>query len=164
MKPAIRTDLPPSNRPTSEFEQHHQIDAPEVTRRSFRTAWRLRTRLDQLLADGLIDRADWQAASEFRDCWERCHGTGLGPVELEFRSRVNGADRWLGNRLDTARQLREIAEGIGRRSTWLIEACAVFDMPWVRLAKQIGVSDKTARIWVSEAIARLQAFVATKRS
>lgn len=161
---AILANSPPSSRPTAEYEKHHAIEAPAVTGRSFRTAWRLRTRLDQLLVDGLIDRADWQAASEFRDCWEKCHGVGFGPVELEFRSRVvTGTDR-IGNRLDAARQLREITQGIGRRATWLVTECAVYDRTWCQMAKQIGVSDKTARIWASEAISRLQAFLATKRS
>ena len=49
-------------RPTPEFRAHHDVEDPRVDEVSFRQAWRVHARLDQLLADKRINRDVWQAA------------------------------------------------------------------------------------------------------
>jgi hypothetical protein len=50
---------------------HHDVEAPRVDDRHFRPAWRVLTRLDALLADKAITAAEWHAAADYRELWDR---------------------------------------------------------------------------------------------
>jgi hypothetical protein len=62
-----RARRPPSNRPTPEFERRHAVEAPQVDATQFRPGWRVRSRFDTLLRDGLISPAEYDAG----DVWSR---------------------------------------------------------------------------------------------
>jgi hypothetical protein len=51
-----------SNAPNPFFRQHHEVEAPEVSARAFRPAWRVRTKLDRLALDGAITGFEWRIA------------------------------------------------------------------------------------------------------
>jgi hypothetical protein len=63
-RPAPRMPPPPvlhqapSNAPTAELRRRDDIEAPQVDGLAFRPGWRIQSRLDGLLADGLIRPAD----------------------------------------------------------------------------------------------------------
>ena len=59
------------NAPSAARLRHAEaIDAPRIDALAFRQGWRVVTRLDGLLAAGLIAPGVWQAAAEYRAAWE----------------------------------------------------------------------------------------------
>ncbi|HYM25288.1 MAG TPA: hypothetical protein VEU08_18855, partial [Vicinamibacterales bacterium] len=64
--------------PSLAYRQHHDVEAPRVDTRAFRQGWRVVTRLDGLLAAGLIAPGVWQAGAEYRAAWEALRRTSTG--------------------------------------------------------------------------------------
>ena len=119
-----------SNAPSADrLQQAETIDPPRVDRSSFRQGWRVRTRLDGLLADRSIGPGVWQAAVEYRDAWARVSGD---------RSSALGAGRISGGRdahdrqiavVDTLAELAVVERRIEpARVEPLCFACAVNDL------------------------------------
>jgi hypothetical protein len=63
--------------PSALYRQHHDVEAPRVDERHFRPAWRVLTRLDGLLADNAITAAEWHAAADYRELWDRVSRAAL---------------------------------------------------------------------------------------
>jgi len=145
-----------SNAPLPELRHHHDVDAPQVDAHAFRQGWRIRTRLDALLADRRITPAEWQAAVEYRDL----AATARGIRTLGLLGRLHTAsDREAGviARLDAETRVRASERRIGRLATALIVACVVEDLSWREIARRIGRTHETARNWTTLAVRALGA-------
>lgn len=144
-----------SNAPSVDrVRQADAIEPPRIDDRAFRQGWRVRTRLDTLLASGRIDAAVWQCAVEYRDAWERIltsRGGGAG-------SRVSGAAdphrRFLAM-LRTISRLRAIEATLGRRVATLCYVCVVEDRSWAGSAAIWRINPETARDWTVGALRAL---------
>lgn len=144
-----------SNAPSAARSRHaEEIEPPRVDDRAFRQGWRVRTRLDTLLASGRIDAAVWQCAVEYRDAWERIlasQGGGVG-------SRVSGATdphrRFLATIATTSR-LRAIETMLGRRMATLCYASVVEDRSWASIGAIWRINPETARDWTVGAVRAL---------
>ena len=124
--------------PSDDYRRHHDVTAPRIDRSSFRQGWRVRTRLDGLLADRSIGPGVWQAAVEYRDAWARVSGD---------RSSALGAGRISGGRdahdrqiavVDTLAELAVVERRIGRLASALCFACAVNDLSWPEIGRRCG--------------------------
>ena len=153
-------------RPTPEFRRHHDVEDPRVDERSARRAWIVRTRLDQLLADGMISRGQWQAAVEYRDAWARVYAQGGGsePGGMRVSGAANDGHQRMLDRLDTLTRLRITEQRLGGLATWLVYRCVVEDMTWREMGKRAGNRDhKTMRRWTADALRLLAPAWAKRR-
>jgi hypothetical protein len=142
-------------RPTPEFLRQHDVEAPRVDERSFRQGWIVRTRLDQLLVDDRITRAEWQAASEYRATWAIARelvGVEPGMIRVEGSSSADDATI---ARLDAVTKLRIVEAAIGSLAARLLLACLVHDLAWARTARFLGNHPETVRDWTVLAIRAL---------
>jgi hypothetical protein len=142
------------NRPTAARTQHAEgIDAPRVDATAFRQGWRVRTRLDALLADGLIQPGERQAAVEYRAAWERVITVAaVGNARLVRSSGGGGPHVRLMAIAGTIERLRVIEAAIGVMADRLCFACAVEDQPWSSMARHHGRDPKTIRVWTAAAL------------
>jgi hypothetical protein len=132
-------------RPTPEFTAHHDVEEPRVDERAFRQGWIVRTRLDQLLADDRITRAEWQAASEYRATWAIARElVGVEPGMIRVAGS-SSADAAMIARVDAVTKLRIIEAAIGGLYARLLLACLVHDLAWARTARFIGKHPETVR-------------------
>jgi hypothetical protein len=146
-----------SNAPNPFFRQHHEVEAPEVSARAFRPAWRVRTRLDRLALEGLITGFEWRVATWLRSCYERGYGSDLqSPMT---RLGMAGQSNWRGGREDPAQRraaareyLHHIEKTLGATVYSIVVAVVVDDLPWRELAKRCGCHSKTAKSWGVEAV------------
>lgn len=144
--------------PTAHFRQHHDVEPPRIDASTFRPAWRVRTRLDRLLADGAITPAEWHCAVYLRSMLEL---TASGPrtVRTQFlpsgRSNLEIHSRALGH-------CRQAAQAVGAICYGFLLACLVEDLSWAGLGRRLGVDPRTARSWVIAAIKLL--IVAQKKA
>jgi hypothetical protein len=146
-----------SNTPSRAYRRHHAVEAPRVDARAFRQGWRVSTRLDRLLAAGLIDGGVWQAAADYRAAWE---------AALELRSGIdagrmtgNGGDREAAMlaRMSHASRLRRVDGQLGLLASWLVFACVIEDQSWHRMGRRLGVRNTTAQSWTIAALRRMTA-------
>jgi hypothetical protein len=145
-----------SNAPTSFFRQHHEVEAPEVSERAFRPAWRVRTRLDRLLFEGAITPWEFRIAAWLRRCHERGYGselqspmTRLGMAgHSSWRGRENPADR----RASARQYLAFVEKAMGPIVYGIVVAVVVDDLPWRELGRRCNCHASTARSWGVEAI------------
>jgi hypothetical protein len=132
-------------RPTPEFTAHHDVEEPRVDERVFRQGWRVRTRLDQLLADRRITRDEWQAATEYRATWAKARElVAIEPGML----RVAGAaspDAGMIARLDAVTKLRIVEAAIGIEAARLLLASVVHDIAWAAMARFWACDPHTVR-------------------
>jgi len=143
-----------SNRPSAAYRQHHDVDAPRIDRRSFRQAWRVRSRLDALLADGRITRDQWQACVDYRDTAAIARGISV-PWPFLVRIGSGSRDARMVARLDAETRLRRVEAAIGALATALVVACVVEDLSWREIARRTGRTHETVRDWTIMAIAAL---------
>lgn len=132
-------------RPTPQFRDHHDVEDPRVDERAFRQGWRVRTRLDQLLADARITPGEWQAASEYRETWaiaRELAGVEPGMIRIAGGSSADAATI---ARLDAATRLRLVEDAIGTDRARLLLACVVHDLAWAALARHLGKHPETVR-------------------
>jgi hypothetical protein len=135
-----------SNAPTADLGQHFEaIDPPRVDAVSFRQGWRVRTRLDALLASHRITSGHWQAAVEYRDAWGRVLQAGGGsPGACRFSGGTDPHHRVLGL-LATVTRLRVVHTTIGADFATLCFACAVEDRSWASIAAARRRNPETER-------------------
>ncbi|HEY1442344.1 MAG TPA: hypothetical protein VGF65_16330 [Mycobacterium sp.] len=146
-----------SAQPSAEYRRHHDVTAPRVDARTFRQGWRVRSRLDVLLADGAIDAVGHAQAIAFRDAWETAYGrSGNALMSVRSGGSTGPHDRE-GRRLDASGWLRGAALHLGAHGYLLVEACAVHDLSWPEIGRRFVVSHHTARSWTIQAINRLAA-------
>lgn len=145
------------NEPSKFYTQHHAVEAPVIDGREFRPFWRVRTRLDQLLADRAITFSMWRAGVTFRRLAELvlagqwpAKGPGLDGVKIG-----GGYDITVARRIDAIDRLGWIRLQLGGVAFDLLEAHAVDDVTWVELGKHYGVHAKTVRNWTIAALALL---------
>lgn len=143
------------SQPTRQFAQHHDVAAPQVDARAFRQGWRVASRLDQLLDAGRIDREAWDCAHEWRRWFEVV--TPYRQQQWDVRVQVSRVPNDAGMllRVAAATRLREAVAALGELRVRLLEACVVRDRPWREIATLLRLSDKTAAVWVVEAIGAL---------
>jgi hypothetical protein len=139
--------------PSLAYRQHHDVEAPRVDTRAFRQGWRVVTRLDGLLAAGLIAPGVWQAAAEYRAAWDALQRTSTGGGSSLRDGYGAGAGR--AGALDRAACVRAAEVAIGPRATTLCRACAVEDLSWRSLGLRLGVRDVTAQAWTVHALIAL---------
>ena len=142
-------------RPTPEFRQRHDVEPPRVDDRTFRQGWRVRTRLDQLLADARITRAEWQAATEYRSAWAIARElAAIEPGMLRIAGS-SSADAAMIARIDAVTQLRHVEDRIGSDASRFLLACLVHDLAWAEIARYVRKDPQTVRDWTVRAIRAL---------
>lgn len=134
------------NAPSPDRLRHADaIDPPRVDAVAFRQGWRVRTRLDALLAAGRIDAGIWQAACAYRDAWERALTATV--AGRSFGARGGGADphtRLLAVAASVAR-LHAVETRIGQDAAALCYACVVEDRSWASIGAAHHRNPETMR-------------------
>ena len=143
--------------PNAFYQQHHQVEAPVVDERHFRTAWKILTRIDGLLVEKWITTAEFHAAADFRELYQQAQPRG---ARSTLAGLARGGSRAslpepLVNRLDAWNRLRVIQTAIGRRRYDLLVLSVVEDTPWKELGRRFRIDHRTARNRVAEAIRHL---------
>lgn len=142
-----------TGRPTPEFRRQHDVEPPRVDERAFRQGWIVRTRLDQLLADDRITRAEWQVAGEFRDAWNRALAISqIGELRLVAAAGVGNPHDRLLNLVEMVDRLHAVCDAIGDFATGLLQASVVEDLPWAAIARRCRRNPETVRDWTVVAI------------
>jgi hypothetical protein len=153
-------EVPLGAGPTGKFRrQHNEIEPPLVNDRHFRTAFRVKSRLDRLVSEKTITVREWTIAVEYRCIYAaafrgavqstRLDGTGHG---RSYRgSRLERSE----GQLAALARLQTIRTALGAVETDLVEACAVRDQAWCETARALGRDPKTVRSWTLIALRRL---------
>jgi hypothetical protein len=152
-----------SNAPSAARLRHAEaIEAPRVDAASFRQGWRVRTRLDALLAAGRITGDEWLAAVEYRDAYARVWSGRSGDLA---GAKVSGGadlhDRQIA-RIATLTLLADVERRIGALATALCVACVVEDMSWAAIAALCRRNPETVRDWTALAVRTLASAWATR--
>ena len=119
---------------TPEFAQHHDVDARAGLSGQV-AGWRVRTRLDRLMAEGRITASEWQAGDHYRSDYE--HGElGASMSEPGMPRGGSGSGCPTASRLDALARLRRA------RSKLTLEAVIVLDMlvqdkSWAAMARRV---------------------------
>jgi len=124
----------PTNRPTEERRRLAEvIEEPDVNGRAFRAAWLIRSRLDGLYFDKLIDLATYEAGKSLaRDYWLVGGAPGSPIARIALASAI-------ASRIDAARRLRAVRARIGEGAYSLEVACAAEDTSWRELGPSIAL-------------------------
>lgn len=144
-----------STRPGRFYLQHHDVEAPRLDATAFRAGWRISSRLDRLLADGLISAGTWQAAIEYRDDWSIAAG---GPsASLPFARISSRPDPHAVQlaRIAAVKRLRRAEARIGGFAARLVFLCAVDDCPWAEIGRILHRNPETVRDWTASALTAL---------
>lgn len=142
-------------RPTPEFAGKHDVDPPRVDDRVFRQGWIVRTRVDQLLASGLITRAEWQVASEYRHAWAVARElAAIEPGMIHVAGGASADDATIA-RLDAVTTIRIVEDLIGTTNARLLVGSVVYDLTWVAIGRFFHRDPKTVRSWTCDAIRAL---------
>lgn len=138
---------------SSFLTQHVELDAPVVDEHHFRTFYRRRTRLDDLVADKSIGPREYLAAIAYRDLVETVNASAWGALRTERRDRsTSGIEAGIG-RPNAAIQLDRIRKQLGVFAARLVDLVVVVDLPWAELGRRYRVDPKTIRRY---AIKKLQ--------
>ena len=145
-------------KPTIELLRRHDVDAPDVGAFAFRPGWRVRGRLDQLLADRRITPGEWQAADEYRTAWGQAIRIGsLGAIRWGRSGGSGDPHKRALALLEAIDRLQATELLIGPLATKLAFLCAVEDAPWARTAAAYHRDPETIRDWTAAAIKALAA-------
>ncbi len=158
LAPASRAPLPPpvsTSAPTAELRRHHPIEAPKVDSTAFRQGWRVATRLDGLLESGAITREAWDAARQWRRWAETTAPVWSQAWNVRVDRSLTTNDSAMLHRVTAATKLRACAETLGELRIRLLELHVVRDASWREIAARAGVSDKTGKGMVIEALEAL---------
>jgi hypothetical protein len=148
--PAVAT-----NRPTPQYQRHHDVTAPQIDGRAFQPAWRVSARLDQLLASGKIEPDQHEAACKWRRWTEQTAPLRAQPWDIRVDHPVTANDAAMLHRITAAARLRACAAALGELRTRLLHCCLIDDRSWRDIAGLLRCIDKTARDRLIEAIAAL---------
>jgi hypothetical protein len=143
--------------PTAHYRQHHDVEAPRVDRIAFRPAWRVRTRLDQLLAHRAIRAQDWHRAVALRDDLElvlRAAYPATPEPGVPSGSRHETPLPAI-SRFDALARVGAICARLGEFACMLLRHALVDDPTWVALGAWLRVDPRTARSWVVRCIKAL---------
>jgi len=153
-----------SNAPSAARLRHAEaIEAPRVDAASFRQGWRVRTRLDGLLASGRIAGDEWQAAVEYRDAYARIWaGRGGDLAGVRTSGGADLHDRQIAL-VGTQALLDAVERHIGPCATGFCVACIVLDLSWSEIGRRCGRSYHTAEAWTADAIRALACAWATRQ-
>lgn len=132
--------------PSAEFRAHHDVAAPRVDADAFRQGWRVTTRLDGLLADGLITAAGYGAALRWRRDWELAFGSAPARAYDGPRAAPGPSGGPI-PRLAALGRLRAAESALGGFATGILIGLVARDMAWRRLAAGLGCEPATARRW-----------------
>jgi hypothetical protein len=138
--------------PTPQYRRHHDVSAPQVDSISFRQSWRVSTRLDNLLEAGRIDREAWDCAQEWRRWAELICLSHVQRWDVRPDTPCHPSDLPMLRRVEAAAKLRACAEALGELRIRLLDCCVARDLSWREIATLLRVSDKTATVWVIEAL------------
>lgn len=154
--------ISPSAAPSRYFRQHHKglVDPPAIDAQQFRPAWRVRARLDKLLADDLISPQTWNAAFEYRATVERAFGGLLGSALDRIGTGRNSTRSGAGferseRQLAAVRRLASARKRLGRRTETLLFTFLIDDLCWSKLGARIGCDPKTSKTRVRVALKAL---------
>jgi hypothetical protein len=142
-------------RPDAHFRQHHDVEPPRVDERTFRPAWRVRSRLDQLLLTRAISPLEWRAGARYRLTFDTAFAGVLPGSRLVRTGSARVADASMTARLDALAWLRSHRMRLGTATRDLVEACVVEDLSWAELGRRLGVDPKTARNRTVSALGKL---------
>jgi hypothetical protein len=150
--------IPSSNQPTIEFRQHHAVEAPAIDHRENRPGWRVKSRLDGLLAAKLITTTEYHRALSFRRLYETA-SKGVAASSVWNRSFVDPHCRApapeMGERQAAAlARLAQIRTAIGALYVLLL-LIVVEDAPWCAIGRHFGIDARTAQRWAVASIAAL---------
>jgi hypothetical protein len=151
-----------TNQPTPQFQQHHDVERPQVNSTAFRQGWRVRTRLDGLLEAGRIDREAWDAACMWRRWVERTGSLPAQAWDVRVDRSLVPNDAAALARVQTAAKLRGVADALGPLRNRLLEFAIRDDRSWRQIGDRLGIDGKAAQAWVANAIITLAAFLAGK--
>jgi hypothetical protein len=133
-------------KPTAELRRHVDVEPPQVDATAFRPGWLVSTRIDQLLAAKRINRAQWQAAIEFRVTWGISREPKSSGLQL-VRSQGASRDDAMLARLRAETIVRNVTATIGPLATALVVACVIEDLAWAAIARKLGRNPETVRDW-----------------
>jgi hypothetical protein len=156
--------LPDRASPTTEFRRHYRLDEPEISARSFRPGWRVRTHLACLAEHGHIGRHELVAGLAWRT-W--CETLGRQQTQNWTGIRIKGglpSGEISEIEMTAARRLHAAAAAIGPERTRLLCVLLVDDARWPVIAAAAGVADpKTAKTHAAEALSALAAWLDGRR-
>jgi hypothetical protein len=141
--------------PTPQYRRHHDVAAPQVDSTAFRQSWRVSTRLDSLLEANRIDREAWDCAQEWRRWAELIGLSHVQRWDVRPDAPCHPSDLPMLRRVEAAAKLRACTEALGELRMRLLDCCVLRDLSWREIAALLRVSDKTATVWVVEALSAL---------
>lgn len=145
-----------SNAPSAHRHQHAEaIEPPRVDAHAFRPGWRVRTRLDALLADGHITPGAYQSAVQLRGWVERIAHQRVSRSALIRVDVTHQAGGIPVLQLDAATRLRAAYAAIGQDGWALLVACIVDDASWAANGRRYRRNSETMRDWIVTAIEAL---------
>ncbi len=150
--------LPPAvatGRPTPAFRQHHDVAAPQVDPTAFRQGWRVASRLDQLLEAGAIERESWEAAGQWRRWAETTAPARAQAWDVRVDRSLTSNETAMLHRVTAAARLRACAQALGELRIQLLDLHVIRDASWRDISARAGVSDKTVKAMVIEALEAL---------
>ena len=128
--------------PTRELRQHHDIEAPGISREVQREAWQVKTRLSGLKE---LDDADRLAAERFQRDWD-CGIEGVSEgATMERVDCAGGISGPADRQVDALSNLRAVQDALGPTAMLLLEMAIAKDASWVETGRRMGCSDKSAR-------------------
>jgi hypothetical protein len=149
----------PAATPSPERRRHNEIEAPLVDSQHFRTAWRVRSRLDRLMSEKTLSVREWAIARAYRDLYDAAFRGEVQVIRLDGTGRGSG---YRGDQLERSEgqlealvRLRVIRTALGDVATDLVEACVVHDRAWGQTARTLGRDPHTVRRWTLIALRAL---------
>jgi hypothetical protein len=139
-------------KPTPELRRHVDLEDPKVDATTFRQGWRIRTRLDQLVADRRISPGEYQAATEYRAAWTTARGLAKAGPALTRVAGNKDPDAGMVLRLTAATRVRVTDKAIGDLAAALVRVCVIDDLAWAAIGRKLQRNPETARDWTVLAI------------
>jgi hypothetical protein len=136
---------------SSFLTQHAELDAPVVDDRHFRTYWRRRTRLDDLVADKSIGPLEYRAALEYRDLVATVTASAWGGQRTESIDRSTAANTAIIGHASASVRLDAVRAQLGDRAR-LVYLVVVADIPWSVLGRLYRVDPKTIKRYAIRAL------------
>jgi hypothetical protein len=122
---------PPGSTSLEYRKQHQSLEPPAIDMASFRRFWKVRARIDKLLAAGDITGFEWRCASEFRMANEIAFGSLLRAPRLDGTGRGSGHPANLQpseHQRGALRRLHDLHDRVDRETLHLLELIVVMDL------------------------------------